>query len=201
MKENNNTQHTSAGLGSAALLAAAFAGILSNEAEAASVVETTDFGYFNGSADTVVADLSATITDLSGGDSVSGSFSLFGGDTDHTDVFLVSGPANTAISVPWSLEFDNVPVSGRFIDVIASPDTGVFPTLAFVSPGYSSGATSLSGTLDFTVPSNGLYSIMIGYTEGGSDSASYTFGTVPEPSGIALLGVGMAATLLARRRS
>lgn len=167
----------------APLMALALAGIAAPAASASTITETTDFsnnpasptnlGAFNPGTDVIQGTMSSP--------------------SDFNDLILLTGPAGTPITIPFSFHgpsnpgfflviFDNPPFSGQLANVSFNPLSG-------------DGSSSVS----FVVPADGNYMVQLGIESTGL--TSYTLGAaVPEPATLALLATGLAVGAIARRR-
>ncbi len=175
------------------LLGAALAGLtgLSTDAEGATVfTETTDFSDNL----TTPTDLSATWSDFVSSGGIAGR--VMPGTTDYTDYVLVSAPANTVVSIPYS--------------ATSTTSNPYFGLNAFNGGSYLAGSyldtmptpgQTYNGMLNFTMPSSGKVTIGTSQEAGFGTTVNYTIGaTVPEASSSVLALAGMAAAALRRRR-
>jgi hypothetical protein len=163
------------------LMAIAMAGILAPAANAATILEITDFSN-NVASPTVLGAFNPAV------DAIIGSAR----NPDCNDFILLSGTPGAPVSLRLSL-YD--PDSTPFINfsIYDNPNfSGFIANRAYSSP-------TADDTIVFTVPADGDYMVNVSNSE-GSGGYNYTIGTVPEPGTGALLGAGLAAAALRRKR-
>ena len=165
-------------------MAIAMAGILAPSANAATILETTDFSNSVGSPTALGAFNPAV-------DAVIGSVK----NPDLNDFMLLTGTPGASVSLRLSL-YD--PDSGPFAPFI---NFSIYDNANFIgfidNRAYSS--PTADDTFVFTVPADGDYMVNVSNGE-GSGGYAYTIGTVPEPGSGAQLGAGLAAAALRRKR-
>lgn len=173
------------------LLGAAFAGLagIAPEAEAATI--HTEVGDFNDNP-FEATDLTATWSNFITSGGIAGSITI---GSDYSDNVLISGPANTLVTIPISFTSS---VAEPYLNIYAF-DGEAYRDSAFydeVTPGQTY-------TRDFTfvMPASGQIVLGLYHETGPSGTIDYTIGaTVPE-AGTSVLGLaGMAAAALRRRR-
>lgn len=178
---------------SSLLLGAALAGLagVATEAEAATVVtETTDFSNTTASP----TDLSSTWANFVTSGGIAGA--IMPGTSDSVDYVLISAPANTLVSIPYSAT-----------STAASPYFGlnVFNGGSYITGTYLSNmpvaGQTYTGVVEFTMPASGQVTLGTSNEGAFGSTINYTIGaTVPE-AGSSVLGLaGMAAAALRRRR-
>ncbi|RYD21988.1 MAG: hypothetical protein EOP88_09505 [Verrucomicrobiaceae bacterium] len=174
------------------LLGAALAGLagVATEAEAATVVtETTDFS----NSFLAPTDLTSTWADFVSSGGIAGVITP--GTSDFSDYVLISAPANTLVSIPFSVTSTTAnPYFGLSAFNGGSSLAGTYlPSMPVAGDTYT-------GTLNFTMPASGQVTIGTSH-ESAAGTINYTIGaTVPE-AGSSVLGLaGMAAAALRRRR-
>lgn len=163
------------------LMAIAMAGILAPSANAATILETTDFSN-NVASPTALGAFNPAV------DAIIGSVR----NPDFNDYILLSGTPGASVSLRLSL-YD--PDATPFINFSISDDanfSGFIDNRVYSSP-------TADDTIVFTVPADGDYMLSVSNGE-GVGGYSYTIGTVPEPGSGALLGAGLAAAALRRKR-
>lgn len=175
------------------LLGAALAGLagIASEAEAATVfTETTDFSENTATP----TDLSSTWSNFVTEGGIAGK--IVPGSSDNTDYILLSGPANTLVSLPYSVT-----------STTANPYFGlnVFNGTNYVAGSYITSSPTpgqtYTGVLNFTVPANGKFTIGTSNEGAGGSTLNYTIGAVVPEAGTSVLGLaGLAAAALRRRR-
>jgi hypothetical protein len=169
------------------LMALAMASILAPAAEATLFPETTDYSD-NPSAPTNLGPFNPAV------DGIMGSVL----DPDQLDFMSVSATPGAAVSLPFFLQ--GAPTNpifdpNMFVYLLVY-DNGSYDTL-ITSKFFTTGATN-SATLNFNVPADGNYVMLVNASEGGG--FTYTIGAVPEPGTTALLAAGLVGAALHRGR-
>ena len=163
--------------------------LMPTEGEAATYIETTDFGdSFN-----AATDLSSTFGNFLNESMITGT--VLPGGTDGADFFRVSVAAGTAASIP----FRAYSSSGGSFGFNVFDSTGT--TIAFVDAGLpNSPGTASDVIISFMTPADGIIVFGTNY-EAGASTINYSIGAVPEPTSALLAAAGIAASALVRRRN
>lgn len=162
-------------------MAIAMAGILSPAANAATILETTEFSD-DAASPTVLGAFNPAI------DAIIGSVK----SPDVYDYIQLSGTPNATFSLKLSL-YDPDGSPALNFSIYDDPNFS-----GFIASGFYDSPTA-DDTIVFTVPTDGDFVVILNNGE-GSGGYNYTIGTVPEPGTGALLGAGLAAAALRRKR-
>jgi PEP-CTERM motif len=163
------------------LMAIAMAGILAPSANAATILETADFSN-NVASPTVMGAFNPAV------DAIIGSVK----SPDFNDFILLSGTPGATVSLKLSLYDPDTSPSLNFFIYDDPNFSGFLLSTYYFSP-------TADDTIVFTVPADGDYMVNLNNGE-GVGGYNYTIGTVPEPGSGALLGAGLAAAALRRKR-